>query len=179
MDTIQIKDKRFRVSHTEERIQEQVRRVAACINCDYEGRVPLFLVVLNGSFIFAADLLRAIELPCQVSFVKLASYQGTDTTGQVRQLMGLDVDIAGRDVIVVEDIVDTGLTMVHLLPKLQAQGPASLEVCALLVKPGRLRADVNVKYSCLHIPDDFIVGYGLDYDGLGRNTRDIYTLVED
>lgn len=179
MDTIQIKDKCFRISITEDQIQEQVRRVASCINKDYEGRTPLFLAVLNGSFIFAADLLRSVTLPCDISFVKLASYQGTSSTGKVREVMGLDMDIAGREVIVVEDIVDTGLTMAHLLSTLRALQPASLEVCTLLLKPGKLQADINVKYCCLQIPDDFIVGYGLDYDGQGRNTRSIYTVVND
>ena len=179
MDTIQIKDKRFKVSITEDRILSEVKRVADQINRDYEGQEPVFLAVLNGSFIFASDLLRAIRLSCEISFVKLASYQGVSTTGKVRELIGLNVDITGRPVIVVEDIVDTGLTMAHLLETLRAQNPSSLEVCTLLMKPGKLEVALDVKYCCLEIPNDFIVGYGLDYDGQGRNTRHIYTLVEE
>ncbi|MGM9674524.1 MAG: hypoxanthine phosphoribosyltransferase [Bacteroidaceae bacterium] len=177
MDTIQINDKRFKVSITEDRILREVKRVADQINRDYEGQEPVFLAVLNGSFIFASDLLRAISLPCEISFVKLASYQGVSTTGKIRELIGLNVDITGRPVIVVEDIVDTGLTMAHLLETLRAQRPGSLEVCTLLMKPDKLEVVLDVKYCCLQIPNDFIVGYGLDYDGKGRNTRDIYTLA--
>ena len=128
MDTIQIKDKRFKVSITEDRILSEVKRVADQINRDYEGQEPVFLAVLNGSFIFASDLLRAIRLSCEISFVKLASYQGVSTTGKIRELIGLNVDITGRPVIVVEDIVDTGLTMAHLLETLRAQNPSSLAV---------------------------------------------------
>ena len=179
MDTIQIKDKRFKVSITEDRILSEVKRVADQINRDYEGQEPVFLAVLNGSFIFASDLLRAIRLSCEISFVKLASYQGVSTTGKIRELIGLNVDITGRPVIVVEDIVDTGLTMAHLLETLRAQNPSSLEVCTLLMKPGKLEVALYVKYCCLEIPNDFIVGYGPDYDGQGRNTRHIYTLVEE
>ena len=179
MDTIQIKDKRFKVSITEDRILSEVKRVADQINRDYEGQEPVFLAVLNGSFIFASDLLRAIRLSCEISFVKLASYQGVSTTGKIRELIGLNVDITGRPVIVVEDIVDTGLTMAHLLETLRAQNPSSLEVCTLLMKPDKLEVALDVKYCCLEIPNDFIVGYGLDYDGQGRNTRHIYTLVEE
>ena len=179
MDTIQIKDKRFKVSITEDRILSEVKRVADQINRDYEGQEPVFLAVLNGSFIFASDLLRAIRLSCEISFVKLASYQGVSTTGKIRELIGLNVDITGRPVIVVEDIVDTGLTMAHLLETLRAQNPSSLEGCTLLMKPSKLEVALDVKYCCLEIPNDFIVGYGLDYDGQGRNTRHIYTLVEE
>ena len=179
MDTIQIKDKQFKVSITEDRILSEVKRVADQINRDYEGQEPVFLAVLNGSFIFASDLLRAIRLSCEISFVKLASYQGVSTTGKIRELIGLNVDITGRPVIVVEDIVDTGLTMAHLLETLRAQNPSSLEVCTLLMKPGKLEVALDVKYCCREIPNDFIVGYGLDYDGQGRNTRHIYTLVEE
>lgn len=179
MQTIQVRDKRFSVSIPESKIQEQVKRVAAEINADYEGREPVFLAVLNGSFIFAADLLREVSLPCEISFVKLASYQGTSTTGTVREVIGLNVDITGRPVIIVEDIVDTGFTMAHMVETLKKQNPASIDICTLLLKPGKLQVQLDVKYCCMEIPNDFIVGYGLDYDGQGRNTRDIYTLVEE
>lgn len=175
--TIQVKDKTFAISIPEAEIQERVKAVAARINKDYQGQSPIFLAVLNGSFIFAADLLREIDLPCEISFVKLASYQGTQTTGTIRELIGLNVDITGRPVIVVEDIVDTGVTMAHMLETLRKQNPASIDVCTLLLKPGKLQVNLDIRYCCLEIPNDFIVGYGLDYDGLGRNTRDIYTLI--
>lgn len=175
--TIQVKDKNFAISIPEAEILQRVKAVAARINEDYKGQNPIFLAVLNGSFIFAADLLREVNLPCEISFVKLASYEGTQTTGAIRELIGLNVDITGRPVIVVEDIVDTGVTMVHMLETLKKQNPSSIDVCTLLLKPGKLQAQLDIRYCCLEIPNDFIVGYGLDYDGFGRNTRDIYTLV--
>lgn len=175
--TIQVKDKNFAISIPEAEILQRVKAVAARINEDYKDQKPIFLAVLNGSFIFAADLLREVDLPCEISFVKLASYEGTQTTGAIRELIGLNVDITGRPVIVVEDIVDTGVTMVHMLETLKKQNPSSIDVCTLLLKPGKLQAQLDIRYCCLEIPNDFIVGYGLDYDGFGRNTRDIYTLV--
>lgn len=176
-NTIKVKDKTFAISIPEEEIKRETRRVAEEICRDFAGRQPLFLVVLNGSFIFAADLLREINLPAEITFVKLTSYQGTASTGNVREIIGLNTDITGRDVIIVEDIVDTGLTMAHTLQTLQTQNPASISICTLLLKPSKLRVNINVRYCCKQIPDDFVVGYGLDYDGLGRNTKDIYTLV--
>ncbi len=178
METIQVKDKTFTVSIPEKEILRQVSRVAAEINRDYAGKEPIFLAVLNGSFIFAADLLREITLPCQISFVKMASYDGVNTTGKIRELLGLNIDITGRPVIIVEDIVDTGLTMAHMLETLQGHNPESIAICTLLLKPDKLQVKLDVKYHCLDIPNDFIVGYGLDYDQFGRNTRDIYTIVK-
>lgn len=175
--TIKVKDKEFVVSIPAEQLQKEVCRVAQEINRDYAGRQPVFLAVLNGSFIFAADLLREITLPCEISFVKLASYQGVNTTGEIREVIGLNTDITGRPVIVVEDIVDTGLTMAHMLDTLKSQNPASVDICTLLLKPGKLQVSLDVRYCCMQIPNDFIVGYGLDYDGFGRNTKDIYTLI--
>ncbi|MBQ9362209.1 MAG: hypoxanthine phosphoribosyltransferase [Bacteroidaceae bacterium] len=177
-NVIQVRDKQFAVSIPEEKIREQVKRVAAEINRDYAGQHPIFLAVLNGSFIFAADLLREVTLPCEVSFVRLASYEGMGSTGEIREIMGLNVDITGRPVIVVEDIVDTGLTMAHMLETLRKQNPANIDICTLLLKPGKLQVNLDIRYCCMEIPNDFIVGYGLDYDGYGRNTKDIYTLVE-
>jgi len=179
MKTIQVKDKRFAVSISEEEIQRQVKRVAEEINRDYAGQEPVFLAVLNGSFIFAADLLREVTLPCEIHFVKLASYQGVSTTGQVREVIGMSVDITNRPVIIVEDIVDTGLTMAHMLETLRTHNPKSIDVCSLLVKPGKLQVALDIRYRCLEVPNDFIVGYGLDYDNYGRNTRNIYTLVNE
>ncbi len=176
METLQIKDKKFAVSIPEAEIRRQVKRVAEEINRDLCGRKPLFLAILNGSFIFAADLMREITLESQISFVKLASYSGMSSTGEVADMIGLDADIEGRDVVVVEDIVDSGLTMQHVMEMLRARNPRSLAVCTLLVKPENLKVDVDIRYRCFEIPNDFIVGYGLDYDGFGRNTRDIYVV---
>lgn len=179
MDIVTVKDKRFRLSIPADELHEAIRRVAGQITKDYAGRRPLFLAVLNGSFMFAADLLRQVDLPCEIIFVKLSSYNGTDTTGRVRELIGLNQDIEGRDVIVVEDIVDTGITMQHLLNQLQAKNPAGISVCTLLFKPEKLQTDVDIRYAALRIPNDFIVGYGLDYDGFGRNLPQIYTIIDE
>ncbi len=174
---IKVKDKSFTVTISERAIKRQIKRIADQINRDYEGKRPVFLAVLNGSFIFAADLLREIDLPCEISFVKLASYEGTNTTGSVREVIGLNVDITGRPVIIVEDIVDTGLTMAHMLDTLKKQNPESIDICTLLLKPSKLQVKLDIRYCCKQIPDDFVVGYGLDYDGFGRNTKDIYTII--
>ena len=179
MQTIKVKDKTFSLFIPEEKILSAVKHVAERINKDYEGKEPVFLAVLNGSFIFASDLMKEVNLPREISFVKLASYQGVSTTGQIREVIGLNVDLTGRPVIIVEDIVDTGLTMAHMLEVLKQQNPASIDICTLLLKPGKLQVDLDIRYCCLEIPNDFIVGYGLDYDGYGRNTRDIYTLVKE
>ena len=178
METLQIKDKKFAVSIPEAEILEQVRRVAGEINRDFAGREPVFLAVLNGSFVFAADLLREVKLPSQISFIKLASYEGTASSGAVKELVGLNTDIAGRDVIIVEDIIDSGLTMEYLTGLLAQRHPHSVSVCTLLLKPGNLKVNLDIRYKCFSIPNDFIVGYGLDYDGYGRNTREIYTVVD-
>lgn len=177
MKELQVKDKRFAVSIPEAELQKEISRVAAEITKDMQGKEPLFMPVLNGSFIFAADLLREIPIPCEVSFIKLASYQGTQSTGEIREVIGLTQDITGRHVIIVEDIIDSGLTMAHMIDTLQRQNPASISVCSMLVKPDALKVKVPIAYCCMEIPNDFIVGFGLDYDGFGRNTRDIYTLI--
>lgn len=175
---IQVKDKTFAVSIPESELKQQIKRVADQISSDFAGQEPVFLAVLNGSFIFAADLLREIDLPCEISFVKLASYQGTSTTGTIREVIGLNFDITGRPVIIIEDIVDTGLTMAHMLDTLKGHNPASIDICTLLLKPTKLQVKLDVHYCCKQIPDDFVVGYGLDYDGFGRNTKDIYTIIQ-
>lgn len=173
---MKVKDKDFKVFIPEADILKQVARVASEINRDYEGETPVFLAVLNGSFIFAADLLREITLPCEISFVKLASYEGVNSTGKIHEMIGLNVDITNRPVIIVEDIVDTGLTMAHMLETLKKHNPKSIDICTLLLKPDKLKVDLDIRYRCLEIPNDFILGYGLDYDQLGRNTRDIYVI---
>lgn len=157
---------------------QQVRRVAEEINKDYEGQQPLFLVVLNGAFVFAADLMREISVPAEVSFVKLASYEGTSSTGTVREVIGLNTDITGRPIIIVEDIVESGITMAHMIETLKKQNPKSIDICTLLVKPEKLEVKLDIRYVAMEIPNDFILGYGLDYDGLGRGLKDIYTIVQ-
>ncbi len=177
---IQVKDKSFRMSLPEKDILEQVKRVAADINRDYAGKNPLFLGILNGSFMYAADLMKEITIPCQISFVKLASYEGTVSTGKIREVIGLSESIQGRDIIIIEDIVETGYTMQRALETLGTRGPASVKISALFCKPENLKVDLGdaMKYVAMDIPDGFIVGYGLDYDGYGRNLRDIYTVID-
>ena len=178
MDKIKVRDREFAVSIPEEKIKARVAEIAAQISHDLEGKRPLFLAVLNGSFVFAADLLRGIDTPCEISFVRMASYKGTSSTGVVKQLIGLKEDIKDRTVVIVEDIIDSGLTMVHLLDLLKEKQPADIKIAALLVKPGNLKVNLDIPYCCFEIPNDFIVGYGLDYDGEGRNLPSIYTVTE-
>ena len=178
MDTIQIKDKMFTVSIKEQDILKEVTRVANEINRDLAGKNPLFLSVLNGSFMFMSDLIKKIEFNNELSFVKLASYEGTCSTGCVKNLIGLNNSIEGRHVIIVEDIVDTGESIEHMMRDLQARRPASVEVCTLFFKPGSYRKQVPIKYRAMEIGNEFIVGYGLDYDQLGRSLKDIYVVTE-
>lgn len=171
-------DKKFRVSIPEAEILQRVKAVADKINADMKGKRPLLLAVLNGSFIFAADLMRELTVECEISFVKLASYQGTTSTGTIKEVIGINEDLTGRDVIIVEDIVESGHTIKRMIDTLGTRNPASIHVCTLLFKPEALVVPIDVEYAAIRIPNDFIVGYGLDYDGLGRNLRDIYTIVE-
>ena len=179
METIKIHDKWFRTSYTETEILKHIKEVADRINNDMKGKNPLFLAVLNGSFMFAADLMKMINIPCEISFVKLASYEGTMSTGKIKEVFGINEDISGRTIIIVEDIVESGLTMKRMIDTLGTRNPESVHICTLLLKPERLQVNLNIEYAAMKIPNDFIVGYGLDYDRQGRNLRDIYTLVED
>ena len=178
MADIQVKDKLFEPYLTASDIKAQVQRLAAEINRDYEGKKPLFIAILNGSFMFSADLFKAIQIDAEICFIKLASYKGTKSTGQVITAIGLDTDIHARHVIILEDIVDTGKTLNEFLPKLKHQQTASLELAVLLHKPEATRFPVPIKYLGFSIPDKFVLGYGLDYDGLGRNIPEIYKLKE-
>lgn len=178
MDIIKINDKEFSKFITEEHIQREIARVASEINRDLAGQNPLFIGVLNGAFMFASDLMKAMDMPCEITFVKLASYKGDSSTGVVKKLFGLSENLEGRTVVIVEDIVDTGHTMKRLIADLQAMSPKAIHIATLLVKPGKLEVELDVKYAAMSIPNDFIVGYGLDYDGYGRNYRDIYKIVE-
>ena len=155
----------------------RIAEVASQISRDLEGTNPLFLAVLNGAFMFAADLMRGIDIPSEISFVRFSSYQGMQSTGRVRQLLGLTEDIKGRTVVIVEDIIDSGLTMQQLIADLRQSDPAALHIAALLVKPENLSVPLDIAYTCFEIPNDFIVGYGLDYDGYGRNLPAIYTVI--
>lgn len=176
MDKVKVRDRNFAVSIPEADIIKRVNEVAAQIIHDLDGKRPLFLAVLNGSFVFAADLLRSVSIPCEINFVSFSSYVGTQSTGEVKQLIGLKQSITGRDVVVVEDIIDSGLTMQNLLAMLEKENPRSVRIASLLVKPEKLQVELDIAYCCFKIPNDFIVGYGLDYDGEGRNLRNIYTV---
>ena len=178
MSIVKVKDKTFKTFIPEKEILQRVKEVADKINKDMAGKNPLFLAVLNGSFVFASDLMRYITIPCEISFVKLASYQGTVSTGKIKEVIGINEELEGRTVIIPENIVDRGLTMKRMLETLGTRGPESLHICTLLLKPGKLQVPLNIEYAAMEIPNDFIVGYGLDYDQQGRNLRDIYTLVE-
>lgn len=178
MKTIQLKDKKFRTNIPSEEILKQVNRVAKEISQDYKSKSPLFIVVLNGAFMFASDMMKALDIDCEVSFVKLSSYQGTKSTEKVKEIIGLNQSIDGREIIIVEDIVDTGITMENLLEDLGKMKPKSIRIASLLYKPNSFQKDFKIDYVGFEIPDDFIVGYGLDYDQLGRNLSDIYIITE-
>ena len=178
MNTVQVKDKQFALYISEEEILARVKELANRMNTDLAGKNPLFLVILNGSFVFAADLLRDITIPCEITFVRVASYEGVSSTGEVKQLLGLTQNIEGRTVIIVEDIIDTGFTMKELLRILKEKNPAEIHIASLLVKPDNLQVDLDIPYRCFDIANEFIVGYGLDYDHEGRNLRHIYQVVE-
>lgn len=177
MNTIKVKDKEFKLSISAEQIAEAVERLAADINRDLKDKNPLFLVVLNGAFIFAADLYRKITIESEISFVKLASYSGTSSTSDVKELIGLNERLRGRTVVILEDIIDTGTTMQYLINKLLYLGVADVKLAALLFKPNAFRESFRIDYLGLEIPNEFIVGYGLDYDGFGRNYADIYKII--
>jgi hypoxanthine phosphoribosyltransferase len=179
MSRVRIKDKTFETSISEAEIKARVKDLAVRLNKDMADKNPLFLTVLNGSFIFAADLMREITIPCEISFVKLASYEGILSTGKVHEVIGLNEDISGRTVIIVEDVVDTGRTMHQMLDSLKVRRPAAIHICTLFVKPDKLEEPLDIDYAAFSIPNDFIVGYGLDYDQQGRNLKEVYSLVED
>jgi hypoxanthine phosphoribosyltransferase len=178
MSTIKVYDKEFIPYLTSDEIQKQVARIAAEINNDYKNKKPLFIAILNGAFIFAADLFKQIDIEAEIAFIKLASYKGVKSSGKVITAIGLDADLYGRDVIIVEDIVDTGKTLSQFLPQLDHQHPASLKIAALLHKPDAMVHPIKIDYLGFTIPNKFVLGYGLDFDGLGRNIKEIYQLVE-
>ena len=176
---IQVLDKKFQPYIKAEEIRKQVAGLAARMNKDYAGEKPLFIAILNGSFMFASDLFKELTIEAEICFIKLASYKGTKSTGNVITSIGLDESLKGRHVVIIEDIVDTGKTLYEFLPQLLNQQPASLKIAALLNKPDALAFPVTIDYLGFEVPDKFLLGYGLDYDGLGRNLKEIYQLVED
>lgn len=179
MEIVQVLDKKFKISIPEEEILKRIDAVAEEINRDMAGKNPLFLAVLNGAFMFAADLMKRIKIPSEISFVKLASYQGVTSTGKVKEVIGINENISGRTVIILEDIVESGLTLKRMLESLGTRNPESVHICTLLFKPEKLVEDLDIKYVAIRIPNDFVVGYGLDYNQQGRNLKDIYTLVKE
>ena len=178
MGNIRIHDKLFEPYIPAADILNRIKGVAENLNKDFAGRKPLFIAILNGSFMFASDLFKELTIDAEICFIKLASYKGTRSTGHVLTAIGLDMELFGRDVVIVEDIVDTGKTLNEFLPQLQHQQPASLKIVALLHKPEATVFPIKIDYLGFSIPNKFVVGYGLDYDGLGRNFREIFKLVE-
>lgn len=176
---IKLHDRNFKVMIPADKIEVAVSAVADKINADYrEKKNPIFIGVLNGSFMFMSDLLKKIDFCCEISFVKLASYCGTCSSGEVTNLIGLNRDIEGRDVIIVEDIVDTGASIEHMVAELQRHNPASVRICTLFFKPNAYKRSIPIDYPVMEIGNEFIVGYGLDYDQLGRNLKDVYVVTE-
>ncbi len=175
---IQVLDKKFKPFIREDQIEKAVQEIADRMNVELKGKNPLFIVVLNGAFMFASDLFKKINIECELSFVKMSSYVGTQTTSTVRELIGLDRVLKGRTVVVVEDIIDTGITMAHTIPLLQKLEAKDVKIATLLYKPEAFQKDYTIDYIGLEIPNDFIIGYGLDYDGQARNLPEIYKIVE-
>lgn len=178
MDTIKIKDKEFELFISQQEIESAIDKIAVKISEDLAGKDPLFVCVLNGSFMYASELMKRVNIPSEVTFVKVSSYQGAQSTGVVKEVLGLQEDIKGRTIVIVEDIIDTGYTMEMMLKQLSEKQPAEIKVSTLLLKPKALKVDLQIDYAAMEIPSDFIVGYGLDYDGYGRNYPNIYKIKE-
>ena len=174
---VTLKDKQFKPYISQQQITNAVKSIADAINTELANDFPIFLVVLNGSFMFAADLLKEVTIPCEISFIKVASYHGTSSTGNVTELIGLTEDITGRTVVIVEDIVDTGITLERLMNVLTRKNVKQTKIATALLKPESYKKQFKVDYVGIEIPNDFVVGYGLDYDGLGRNLKEIYVLA--
>ena len=178
MSVIRVHDKSFEPYLSAGEISAAIKKIASSLNAEYEGKKPLFIAILNGSFIFASDLFKELTIEAEICFIKLASYKGTKSTGHIVTAIGLDIDLIGRHVVIIEDIVDTGKTLNHFLPQLRHQQPASMKIVALLHKPEATLFPLKIDYLGFTIPDKFVVGYGLDYDGLGRNIPEIYKLID-
>jgi hypoxanthine phosphoribosyltransferase len=178
MPSIKVHDKEFEIYLSEHDIQEKIKELAKQLENDYKDKNPLFIAILNGSFMFASDIFKNLNIDAEICFIKLASYKGMKSTGNVITAIGLDQDLYDRHVIIIEDIVDTGKTLYNFLPKLQHQQTASLKIVTLLHKPEATTFPLTIDYIGFSIPNKFVVGYGLDYDGLGRNLKEIYQLAE-
>jgi hypoxanthine phosphoribosyltransferase len=178
MKRIKVLDREFELYLPSEKIGERIKEMAVEISADLKDKNPVFIAILNGSFMFASDLFRSLEFDAQITFLKLSSYDGTSTSGSVKQLIGLNQDLKDRDVVILEDIVDTGVTLVAIIRQLGGYSPASVRVAALMYKPDACREDVAPDYYGFTVPDDFYIGYGLDYNGHGRKYEDIYVLVK-
>lgn len=176
MKSVKVRDKEFELFIPEAEIIQAIDRIAEKMNIDLEGQDPLFVCILNGSFMFAAELMKKVTVASEISFVRMASYQGTKSTGKIKEIYGLEEDIEGRTIVIIEDIVDTGHTMSLILDQLACDNPKEIKVATLLFKPEALKTEVKLDYVALEIPSDFIVGFGLDYDGYGRNLADIYKI---
>lgn len=176
-EVIVINDKQFELLIEQEVIENEIKRVAERINIELKDKRPLFIAVLNGAFMFAGELMKQVNILSEITFVRLASYRGTTSTNDVKTVLGLNESIKGRSVVIVEDIVDSGNTMVSLLEELGKFEPEEIRIATLLHKPAAMKQKLNLDYVALEIPNDFIVGYGLDYDGYGRNLKDIYKVV--
>jgi len=177
MSVIKVHDKLFDIYLSEETIQQRIKQLGADINRDYAGKRPLFIAILNGSFMFASDLFKSLTIDAELCFIKLASYKGLKSTGKVITTIGLEEDIFGKEIVIVEDIVDTGKTLHRFLPRLLNQRPNSLKIITLLHKKEATEYPLALDYIGFEIPNKFVVGYGLDYDGLGRNLKEIYQLL--
>ena len=176
MTDIWVKDKKFSLFLSENEILNGIKKIAECIRLDFREKDPLFICVLNGAFMFSSDLVRLFDFPCELCFIRLKSYEGTKTEGNVKEIFGLVEEIKNRHVVILEDIIDTGYTIYNLKEQLSKQNPASLHTATLLFKPAALKLAVKPDYIAIEIPNDFIVGYGLDYEGHGRNLRNIYKI---
>ena len=173
---MKIKDKTFTILISEEELQSKIAAISKAINKDYKDKTPLFIGILNGSFMFVADIMKNISLQCEISFIKLASYTEMTSSGSVKELIGLNENIFKRDIIILEDIIDSGRTIASVIEEFKLRGAESVEVATLLLKPDALKVEADIKYIGFEISNEFVVGYGLDYDGLGRNTKAIYQL---
>lgn len=179
MSSIVVHNKTFIPYLSEEEIIGKVNALAAQLSEDYKDKRPLFISILNGSFMFSSDLFKRLTIEAEICFIKLASYKGTKSSGQVITAIGLDIDIAGRNIVILEDIIDTGKTMNHFLPQIYNQQPLNLKIAVLLHKPEASVYPLHIDYTCFTIPNKFVLGYGLDFDGLGRNLPELYQLQED
>lgn len=173
---MKIQDREFEVFIDKENIKKRIAELAKVISSDYKDLNPIFVVILNGGFMFASDLVKEVDVPCKISFVKVSSYQGIESSGKIKKVLGLEDEIKGEHIIVVDDIVDTGLTMFELLKDFKKQKPASIEVATFILKPDAINHPVETKYVGFTIPNHFVLGYGLDYNGFGRNLKEIYRL---